>query len=363
MFVRLHDRYLLRNFLLALAATLAVLAILAGVYLLFSELGTFLEYEAGLGQIVLYLVYSLPQFLMIVFPFACVTAAYFSLHGMMRRREVIALLGAGVPAVRMVLPMLIFGVIASAGTGAWSEYVAASAAREARDLIDNRIERKAIRREANQGRWLRARRNRIFHARWYDEQTITLHYVTMEELADDFSHLARLIEARSATWKEGDLVFNDCYYRTYEEGREKGATKEAEIILHGIEETPEDFAALRVRPREMNYRQLAEFVRMLESEGESTARFLPELYVKIAFPLSCFILILFAISSALKYQQATPALNLGILIAVGIGYYATTMGLLELGRRQILHPVAASWAANVLFGVIGGILLLQANRQ
>lgn len=363
MVLRLHDRYLLRNLLFALAATTGVLVLLALVYLLFSELGTFLEHEATLQQVALYLLYSLPQFIMLVFPFACVTATYLSLYGMMRRREVIALMGAGLPVTRIVLPVIIFGVVASAGTGVWSEYVAAGAAREARDLVDNRIERKAIRREKDQGRWLRARKNRIFHARWYDEATYTLHYVTMQELAEDFSRLVRMIEARSATWKEGNLVFRDCYYRTYEEGREKEAAKESEIILHGIEETPEDFAALQVRPREMNYHQLAEFVRMLASEGENATRYLPELYAKVAFPLSCLILILFAISGALKFQEGTPAINLGILIAVGIGYYGCTMGLLELGRRGILSPVTASWGTNALFGLLGIILLVQTNRQ
>lgn len=363
MLIRLHDRYLLRNFLVALMATMAVLVLLSLVYLLFSELATFLEHEATVRQVLLYLIYSLPQFIMLVIPFACVTAAYFSLYGMTKRREVVALLGAGLPVIRIVLPMLIFGVVASAATGVWSEYVAAGAAREARDLVDNRIERKAIRREEDQGRWLRARKNRIFHARWYDEATYTLHYVTMQELAEDFSHLVRLIEARSATWKDGNLVFRDCYYRTYEEGREKGAARESEIILRGIEETPEDFAALQVRPREMNFRQLTEFVRMLASEGESTARYLPELYVKIAFPLSCFILILFAISSALRHRDTAPGLNLGVLIVVGIGYYGSTMGLLELGRRQILSPAVASWGTNLLFGTVGAILLLRTNRQ
>jgi lipopolysaccharide export system permease protein len=363
MLIRIHDRYLLRNFLFALAATVAVLTLLAMVYLLFSELATFIEHEATARQMILYLLYSLPQFIMLVFPFACVTAAYFSLYGMMKHGEVVALLGAGLPLIRIVLPVLVFGVAATAGTGIWSEYVAAGAAREARDLIDNQIERKAIRREKDQGRWLRARKNRIFHARWYDEQTYTLHYVTMQELAEDFSHLSRLIEARSATWKEGDLVFHDCYYRTYEEGREKEAAREDQIILHGIEETPEDFAALQVKPREMNYRQLAEFVHMLESEGESTARYLPELHLKIAFPLSCCILILFAVSGAIKHQEGAPALNLGVLIAVGIGYYSCTIGLLELGRRQILSPLAAAWGTNVLFGVIGAILLVRTNRH
>jgi len=363
MLVRLHDRYLLRNFLLSLAAALTVMALLAVVYLLFSELGTFLEYEATLRQVLLYLAYSLPQFLALVFPFACVTAAYFALHGMMVRREVIALLGAGVPVRRLVVPLLVFGLAASAAVGAWNEYIAARAAREARDLLDNRIERRAIRRDENQGRWLRGRKNRIFHARWYDQESLTLHFVTMQELDDDFSHLRQLIEARSATWKDANLVFHDCFFRTYEEGAEKGAVREDRIILRGIDETPEDFAALQVRPREMNYAQLAEFIRMLRAEGENAARYLPELHAKVAFPFSCLILIVFAASGALRHHEGTPALNLGVLIAVGIGYYGLTVGLLDLGRRQLLPPALAGWGADILFGVVGASLLLRSDRQ
>jgi lipopolysaccharide export system permease protein len=365
MLIRLHDRYLLRNFLLSLTGTLAVLSILAMIYLLFTELGDFLEHRASPLLVALYLGYSLPQFIVLVFPFACITAAYFSLFGMMRRGEIVALIGAGQPLVRLVLPLLIFGLLASGATGFWNEYVAAASARKARDIIDNSIKKKAIQREEREGRWLRGRKNRIFHVRWYDQEHATLHFVTMMEMAEDFSHLNRLIEAKSATWEGNDLVFRDAYLRTYSEAREEGVLHDPTrpVVIRNIDETPEDFAALRVRPREMNYAELSEFIEMLEEEGESTDRYRPELYAKLAFPLSCLVLILFAVTSAVRYREGTPALDLGILIAVGVGYYAFTVFLLDIAHRGILPAAVAAWGTNIIFGTVGGVLLARLNRR
>jgi len=361
--LRIHDRYLLRSFLTTLGATVAVLGTLALVYLLFMELGAFLEHQASAIQIGLYLAYSLPQFIVLVFPFACIAAAFFSLQGMMRRGEIVALLGAGQPVLRIVFPLLVFGVLASGATGLWTEFVAAGSARKARDIMENSIERKAIRREESEGRWLRGRRNRIFHARWYDMENVTLHDVTVLELADDFSHLNRLIEAATATWENSDLVFHDAWFRQYSEGREEGAIYKDTFAIRNIEETPEEFASLQVRPREMNYEELGDFIKMLESEGESTDRYRPELYAKIAFPFSCLVLILFAVSGAVRYQEGTPALNLGLLITAGIGYYVCTVFLLDLGHRGILPAAVSAWGTNVLFGIVGILMIARTNRQ
>ena len=91
--------------------------------------------------------------------------------------------------------------------------------------------------------------------------------------------------------------------------------------------------------------------------------FLVELESRRSLPLSPLILMLIALSFAIRPVES-KGLARGIFITVVIcfAYYFFTAEALSFGRNGTLSPVIASWIANGIFGLIG-VILFSAIRS
>jgi lipopolysaccharide export system permease protein len=122
--VRLLDRYLLRELLLALGQCLAGVYIFWIAFFLFSELSQFQARQLGVADVAAYYLFKTPEMLLIVMPIALLLAALLSLTNHARHHELVAMRAAGVGLWRLALPHLGTGLALSAALLGTSELVA-----------------------------------------------------------------------------------------------------------------------------------------------------------------------------------------------------------------------------------------------
>jgi lipopolysaccharide export system permease protein len=70
------------------------------------------------------------------------------------------------------------------------------------------------------------------------------------------------------------------------------------------------------------------------------------------------VVIPFALKPARSGSMATSIMA---SLMIGFSYYAVHSLAISLGRAEILPPLAAAWATNMLMGAIGAVLLLGAE--
>ena len=92
------------------------------------------------------------------------------------------------------------------------------------------------------------------------------------------------------------------------------------------------------------------------------ARYQVEIQKKFALAAACIIFVMFGAPIALKYPRGGVGVVIVVsVIAFGI-YYVCLIGGEALADKLILSPFWAMWAANAIFGVIGGVLLVRSQK-
>ncbi|HZN51780.1 MAG TPA: LptF/LptG family permease, partial [Methylomirabilota bacterium] len=83
------------------------------------------------------------------------------------------------------------------------------------------------------------------------------------------------------------------------------------------------------------------------------------LHSKLSFPLMSFVLAILAISCAARWPRGGRLIGGAIAMIISVAFWVVNSGALSLGRVDLLPPVVAAWAANIVFGGIGVSLFVR----
>jgi lipopolysaccharide export system permease protein len=130
-----------------------------------------------------------------------------------------------------------------------------------------------------------------------------------------------------------------------------------------LKSSPDDLDSLEKVAKEMNLTQLGDYIEELAQEGQTPTRYLVDWHDKIAFPLVCLIMAGLSVPFAIKVSPrgGGVALGLAISIAVAFSFWIVHTMFMALGHGGYIPPLAAAWAANVIFGLTATILVLQSG--
>src|SRR5439155_1507049 len=115
-FMRLLDRYVIRNFLHAYLYCVAGFLSIWLVFDISDNVSIFLDRHFGLLRVTEFYLTQLPQVFVILLPVSLLLALLFSLGRMSRTNEIVSMLTAGVSLPRLLLPLLAMGVLMTLAT-------------------------------------------------------------------------------------------------------------------------------------------------------------------------------------------------------------------------------------------------------
>src|SRR6202035_3915825 len=114
-----------------------------------------------------------------------------------------------------------------------------------------------------------------------------------------------------------------------------------------------------LQSQEMNFGQLDRYIRDLRQSGFDTMRLRIALWHKLAYPLIAVIMAILAIPFALSMGRRGSLTGIAVAIAVALAYFVVDSTLGALGNVNYLPAALAAWSSDILFGLIGGYLLLR----
>ena len=109
----------------------------------------------------------------------------------------------------------------------------------------------------------------------------------------------------------------------------------------------------------MNFGQLDRYIGDLRQSGFDTMRLRVELWHKLAYPLIAVVMAVLAIPFALSMGRRGSLTGIAVAIGVALAYFVIN-GLFEgHGQRELSARRPGRLVADILFGLVGGYLLLK----
>jgi len=355
----LLDRYISKRFVqILLFAIVAFISIFLIVDLI-ENLDTFIDNNYPPIIVVEYYIHYIPFIIVLVLPVAMLLSALFSIGGMARQNEIVAMKAAGISLYRIFLPILLISILVSLiSMTVANTLVPFSAQRQAE--INDQYKRKRPRSKRLSNIYIRDEQGRRISMRYYNIISNTGNTVSIRLF--DGQRLVSRIDARRITWQDSIWLLHDGYDRTFTEKGEI-ATPFKKRFLRDSSLEPKKIAQVLKKPEEMSYFELKDFIKEVKRNGGNPNRWRVDMYLKVALPFANFIIVLFGLPlSSSQTRRSGAAKGFGISLAVTFIYFGILKTTQAMGHNDKIEPLLAAWFANIVFGFLGMIVLLRARK-
>ncbi len=358
--LRIHDRYLLGQYLKILFFSILAFVVIYITVDVFEEIDNFIDHEAKIRDIAKYYFYSVPFILTYIIPVSLLLGTVFSMGLMSRRNELTALIASGISLIRVAAPVLITALLVSIGSAYFNDQIVTRANHRNKDIMRYNIEGKTPQQPGvKQNFHYLGADGFVYLSRTYNIETRALYDAVIQQF--DGNTLRRRIDARIAQWSDSSWVLTDGVERTFSGGKESVQPfKEKEMFE--IYETPEDFGKKDIEQDNMTYEELKDFIRKVRLSGGDVTRYLVDLYFKLSFPLAGSIFVLIGVAFASGKRKPSIATGFGVTLVVAFMYYGVLRVGQTLGHNGVMPPLLAAQLGNIIFLGIGLFSLSRANR-
>ncbi len=355
------DRYLVRSFAAPVIFSAGAFLVVSIVVDLFERLDTFLDNHVAATTIVKFYVAKLQFLFVLVLPVATLLGVLFSLGGMARRNELIAMTASGIGLTRILRPILFAGIFVSLIALLFTMEAVPRGNEIAADILDHDIKgRPRVSGDQRHDLNYLGAGGRYFLMRTFDGARNEMRDVVVQQFAR--GTLVQRIDADRAVWRDGVWKFRDGYLRTFlDDGRVEAVPFEERAIPE-ITELPADFLRPIKEPNEMTLGELVEHTRRAGFSGGDVTRLLVEKHRRFSFPFANFLVILLGAPLTGAIRRGGHAVGFALALLVGFLYYV----LLEVGGTfglsGKLPPLFAAWLPNVVFLAIGLFAISKTRK-
>ena len=353
--MRILERYVLieylRTFVLALVFFIALVII---VRLLDKDIRRFDEDVSYLTAVQIVL-FRAPRRIMEVIPLASFLAVFFVLGRKVQNNELAAMQTAGISVYRLLLPILVSMFLVCIVFVIFYDQVASPAYHRANQL------QKKIRLRRSRNVVFKGQHNRLFFIQNLDLENKTIDRMTIYEL-DQKGKVTRWIHANSATWSPEQWHLSEGFVRHFEGASE---TIFEPFVTRQIEraEEPERFAGSNKSLSAMTIGELRQQINYKRIAGQATRREEVKMHHKMAYPFAAFVVILIGAPISIRFGGAGFFAGLLVAFFLIFMYWGISLATLEgLGENGKLPPIVACWGANVLYAIVGGVMIWKMPK-
>ncbi|MDA8413822.1 MAG: LPS export ABC transporter permease LptG [Desulfobacteraceae bacterium] len=355
------DRYIATAWLRLLALCLGSFMSVYLVLDMMDKIPRFIRAGGNVRDMVVFFIYKLPEMVGQTAAFSILMATLLTLGLLSRNSEITAMRSCGVSLLRISLPMLALGLLASLLLLLNAELVVPKSY-ERMDFI----ERVAIRKQGinaafkRNNIWFRSDAT-IVQASLFEPQEKTLKGVVVWTVDGEMSPLTR-IDAESAEFRGGVWVLKNAVLKVFNTNSGVSIRKVPSMAIT-LNLKIDDLKILDRNADNLSYRKLKEYADNLRRGGYQAFRYLTMMHTKFAAPFAAFVMVILGIPFALRNSRSGGiALGIGASVAIGFAYFVVNAVLLSYGRSGVLPPLVAAWGANFLF-VLGGIWVSMTTKS
>lgn len=355
------DRYIAAAWLRLLALCLGSFVAVYLVLDMMDKIPRFIRAGGAAGDMVGFFICKLPEMVGQTASFSILMATLLTLGLLSRNSEITAMRSCGVSLLRISMPMLALGMLASLLLLVNAELVVP----KSYERMDY-IERIAIKKQGvnavfkRNNIWFRSEAM-IVQARLFEPQEKTLKGVVVWNVDRSMNPLGR-IDAESAVYRNGVWTLKNAVQKDFKAGVGLTMQRVPEMDI-ALNLKVDDLKVLDNNADNLSYRKLKEYADNLRRGGYQAFRYQTMMHTKLSAPFAAFVMVILGIPFALRNSRSGGiALGIGASVAIGFAYFVVNAVLLSYGRSGVLPPLVAAWGANFLF-VLGGIWLAMTAKS
>jgi LPS export ABC transporter permease LptF/LPS export ABC transporter permease LptG len=350
-FPLLFDIYILRTFFYYFILLLAGFVVIFDAFTLFDLLGDIARNHISWLVVLNYFRFLVPLMVYQLCPLAALVGTLVTLGMMAKNNEVTAFKASGISLYRLCLPLVLAGVLLSGGMFLLDDTYLPYA-NQRQDALRNEIKGRPAQTYFHPAHeWIFGENEKIFNYQLFDPDQNLFGGLSMFEIDPVTFRMKRRVYAERAKWEPtlNVWILEAGWVRDFEAGRVRSYVPFKVQSLPEFSETPGYFKREVRQSYQMNWRQLAEYIRGLRQAGFDTSRLSVQWHKKFAFPLIAAIIIF--LSAPFAFLVGTRGAIGGLALAVGIGitYWAAAALFEALGSVGQLPPILAGWAPDAIF--------------
>lgn len=357
--MRMLTRYIVREWLKVFSVTVLGFPVLVIAIDLAENLQRYLARGVTRGDVLLGVLFSVPETMFYVVPAAVLFATLFTIGNLGRFSELTAAHASGISFYRIAAPLATTAFVAAVGSLVLGELAPGASSRQA-EFLGERARRA---RDERYNFVYRADRGWVYTIRELDARTLTLRDVLLERRGTGPAYPTIAVQAAAATFHPDSASWQleGGALRYLRGPNDETAFSFDSMTPRILTETPEALLGEPKEPEEMRYGELARYIEALERSGGDARKLKVEHALKLAVPATGLIIVLFAAPLAITSPRQGAAWG----IAVGLGTTLVFLLLVRLavavGASGLMPGVVAAWLPNALFGMAGLVLLARVR--
>ena len=354
------DTYVLNTFLFYFAVLLASFVMMTQVYTFFELLNDIVKNHIAMLRVFTYLFFLTPQLIYDSAPVSVLVAVLITFGILTKHNEITAFKACGISLYRLAIPLLGAALLLSGGLFAFDHYYVPGANRK-QDAIRKEIKGKPVQTYLHPERqWVfdpgSQNDPRIFYYKYLDPIERVMVGPQVYELDPSNFRVRKHISAAKARWEPGlhAWIFENGWSRDFATGQEKFVNfSDQATTFRELDERPDYFLQEVLQYRQMNFQQLAAYIRDLQRSGIDTITLQVQFYRKFAVPLFALIMALISVPFAFFAGNRGAMTGVGISFGIAIAYWAIGKLFEQLGDVSLLPAAVAAWSPDFLFAMAG----------
>lgn len=360
------DIYIITHFIKNLLFAFLCFIIIFILVDLFENLDKFIDSKSDITTVIIYYFYFTPEIIRLISPISMLLATLFTAGRMVNYNEIIAIKNAGISLSRFILPFVYIGIIVTGFSIYFNNWLVPEANKQKFSLERNYLGK--TRPVTGYNRlYFQDSKNQVVLIEQYKEKEQTAYKVSILIFnPSNPTTLDKRIDAQTMKWEDGGWILYNAVERDFSDSlsiRSFPQVRTEEISgVKKINLSPDQITKKQLKPDEMNYTELKNFLDNQIKGGQNVDRLKVDFYSKISFPFSNLIVIIFGISiSTGSKKRKGLALQFGISILVSFVYLGFVKISQTFGYNGDLNPLFTAWLANIAFAGFGGINLYLRN--
>lgn len=347
------DRYVASQFIKVWLICVFGAPLLFIIISLTDDLDKYLSRGLGASEVLLAYVYEFPYQMTLSFPVASLFGAVFTIALMSRHFEVTAAKASGISFYRIMTPIVVLGTLLSLVALGLGEVVP----------ITNRLRAEILGERGESGRTTRTRfvygsdGGRAYTIRRLDTTRNRIDGLVIDREGTGPEYPTYRLYAPRAIWQNQAWYLTDGYLHYYPARGQIVTFAFDTLVQRDFAESPQELLAEPKDPEEMNYRELGRFIESIQRSGGDVRPLVVERMLKIAFPFSCLIIVLFGAPLGMSTGRRGPAVGVGVALATVLVYLIMVRISQGMGAGGLLPPWLAAWLPNLTFLAFGVVLL------
>jgi len=357
------DRYILRQFVLTAISSLLAFMLLFVVVDMMENLDDFLDKQATLQIIATYYLFFLPEIIKLMIPVAMLLSALFTTGRLSTFNELPAMKATGLSLYRFMAPLLLFSLFVSGVSIYFNGWIVPFANKKKFD-IGRVYFQKNIEYIDKSNIFIQDSPTRILSMGYFDDNRNAAQQVSIQDFdPNDFTKLKARFDANEMRWNPVNktwTLYNGTSRRFLDSSEQ--LDRFSMLAVGALNFSPDDIRKKQLKPDEMDYGDLQQFIQNQQRAGQDVARWLVDFYGKISFPFASVIVVLFGVPFSSVKRRGGLGVEFGIALAVCFLYMIFLKVSQAFGYNGDLSPLLTAWMANIIFLIAGIYNLIRVPK-